>query len=307
VSGRSLLKTIAVIVPTFRRPEELAGLLKSLFCGTRVPDEVIVVDNDPVASCEVAWPADWPVTLLRAGLGLNLAGARNRGWQAAKADLCVFIDDDNTVGSETLGNLAEMADLQEVGFVGPVIFDANAPSRIWCAGVRRSMWTTRNHFFAGPPTTEANAAFWPTADMPDAFAVPRAILDHLSGFDERRFPYYYDEADIGERIRAIGFQTIVSRNASVWHSGNVTQDPGLEMMRAYEMTGPRRVQLMIRSRVFFHRRHSKLPQKAVALGVFIPIYALLVVFSIMRVDAPATKKAGVIRAVFSGLVEGYTQ
>jgi GT2 family glycosyltransferase len=218
----------------------------------------------------------------------------------------VFIDDDNTVGSSTLANLAEMAGRPGMGLVGPVIFDANAPGRIWCAGVRRSMWTTRNYFLLGPPRSEADAAFWPTADMPDAFAVPRAVLDRLGGFDEHRFPYYYDEADIGERIRAIGLQTIVSRTASVWHSGNVTQDPGLEMMRAYEITGPRRVQLMTRSRVFFHRRHSTFPQKAVALGVFIPIYALLVVVSTMRVYAPAAKKAGVIRALFSGLVEGYT-
>jgi GT2 family glycosyltransferase len=276
-----------------------------VFAGTRIPDEVIVVDNDPLASVTPDWPEEWPIRLVHAGLGLNLPGARNRGWRAADADLCIFVDDDNTVGPDTLLNLTTAAVESEAGLLGPVIYRADSPKEIWCGGVRRSMWTSRTTFlYRGSLALPLNAS-WPTDDMPDAFAVPRQVLDQLGGFDEVRFPFHYDEADLGERIRRIGLQSLVVRSAAVWHAGGTNMDPGRDYIRAYELHGHKRVELMVSARVAFHRLYSNQIQKVAALGLFIPIYTLVLAIACLRVRGAPVSKLAVVRAIFTGLFRGY--
>ena len=69
--------TVAVAIPTFRRPERLQALLDSLSKRTRVPDEVIVVDNDPQRSAHPDPAPGLPLRIIHAGLGLNPTAARN--------------------------------------------------------------------------------------------------------------------------------------------------------------------------------------------------------------------------------------
>jgi GT2 family glycosyltransferase len=297
------MNRLAVIVPTFRRPALLVTLLTSLFEGSRTPDQVIVVDNDPGASCSAEWPSTWPVEIVHARLGLNLAGARNIGWRAASADICMFIDDDNTVAPDAIWRLARAATDGGVGLVAPVIYEAFEPTRIWCAGVNRSMWTTRTTFLHrgenGPLTTEP----WSTDEMPDAFAVPRSVLTRIGGFDDFRFPFHYDEADLGARIRQLGLRTIVIPSAVVWHSGGTFDDPGLEMARAYQLSGRRRVELMVYARVVFHGIHSRGVQRLVALGAFMPLYVAVVACASVR--ATRTSRLAIVMAMVRGLRAGY--
>jgi glycosyltransferase involved in cell wall biosynthesis len=89
---------ITVVVPTYRRPAELARLLRAL-AGQDAPGlvwDVVVVDNDP--------PGARPVVAGAAGAGLRVAylaepvpgtaRARNRGLGAASGEVVVCVDDD---------------------------------------------------------------------------------------------------------------------------------------------------------------------------------------------------------------------
>jgi succinoglycan biosynthesis protein ExoM len=95
--GRSLV----VAVLTFRRPQELAGLLPELIRQTAECSEqtgfrasVLVIDNDPEASAEgVVMPAARLRYVCERTPGI--AAARNRALaESAGDDLLVFIDDD---------------------------------------------------------------------------------------------------------------------------------------------------------------------------------------------------------------------
>ena len=39
--------SVAVLIPTYRRNEALADAIRSVLVQTRLPDEILVVDNDP--------------------------------------------------------------------------------------------------------------------------------------------------------------------------------------------------------------------------------------------------------------------
>jgi GT2 family glycosyltransferase len=297
----------AAVIPTYRRPDELNALLVSLFSGSRRPDCAIVVDNDPEISKSQCWPAEWPVAIVKAGLGLNLAGARNLGWKASEYDVYFFIDDDNVVDHEALATLCRAIADPMIGFAGPVIYDAKFPSQVWCAGVRRSMWSTRTRLLYRGTSNLPEAEQWETDEMPDAFVIPRAVLERVGGFDQVAFPFHYDEADIAARIRGLGFASVVVRNASVWHSGGTTADPAMELLRAYRLGGTLRPRRMAKSRVMFHKRHSHGLTKVGSLFLFIPIYAITIATRCLRLRAPLKLRAMLALNVIVGLVQGYRE
>ena len=91
---------IAVVVPTYQRPDVLAALLGSLAVQTLDPArfEVIVVDDcsevDVAGLVErLGAPADtWRV--LRTPHNAGPAVARNLGWRSTEAPIVAFLDDD---------------------------------------------------------------------------------------------------------------------------------------------------------------------------------------------------------------------
>lgn len=86
----------SVIIVTFNRADDLKEALLSLTRQTRLPDEVIVVDNNSTDSTkEVAGEFKGPLNLeyvLETRQGI--AYARNTGICRAKNELVVFTDDD---------------------------------------------------------------------------------------------------------------------------------------------------------------------------------------------------------------------
>jgi GT2 family glycosyltransferase len=284
----------------------LQALLISLSEGTRVPDEVIVVDNDPECSASPASIPGLNVLVLHAGLGFNVAGARNIGWRRSASDVSIFIDDDNVVELDTVAALARGFEAGDVGLVGPVIY-AGDNGTIWCGGISRSPWTgVTRCLFTGRLEVPAKSS-WPTQDMPDAFAVPRAVLAAVEGFDEQRFPIHYEEADLGARIRAHGLRTIVMRDARVRHYGWVGISAASAMVRATANHGEGRTRQMALSRIRFHVLHSAGLQRLSSVGLFIPLWVIVTSVSCLPARATVSVRLATVRAIGAGTVAGYRE
>jgi GT2 family glycosyltransferase len=282
-------------------------LIHMLQTGTQAPDEIIVVDNDTARNIDFEHRCvERGAAYIHAGRGLDLAGARNAGWHAATGDLAVFIDDDNEVDAEFVNALARAASAHpEWGLIAPVIFGDNRTD-VWCAGIRRSMRTTRTRFLNGETAIGNSSEAWPTDDAPDAFAVRVEVLRRIGGFDQERFPFHYDEADLCQRVRAAGYDTVVLATARAFHRIEKIAGPGDEMVRSYRLSGARRVALTVRARIFFHRRYSLGADRLLALAVFIPLYLAVAVADCARYAQNATEYAATANAMLRGAVEGYT-
>lgn len=106
----ALAPCVAVAIPTFRRPVDIARLLAALpaviDCALRSGScrsvDVIVIDNDPDGSAESAVSsARVPARYVRERRR-GLAAVRNRALDEARpADILVFIDDDETPAAES--------------------------------------------------------------------------------------------------------------------------------------------------------------------------------------------------------------
>lgn len=95
---------LSVVVPTCDRPNLVVESLESVSAQTRLPDEVIVVDNGNSATAlDREWP--FPLRLIRALPRFGVAQARNLGSVLASGDYISFLDDDDRWDPEYLAEV----------------------------------------------------------------------------------------------------------------------------------------------------------------------------------------------------------
>ncbi len=128
MSARNETSTIAVVVPTYRRPDYLSQCLRALAAQVRPADELLVVvrpdDHESMAVARSQADVVRIVLVHEPGLVAALtAGAR-----AATADIVAFTDDDAEPRMQWTRRLLEAFDTPEVGAVGGRdIVDGDAP------------------------------------------------------------------------------------------------------------------------------------------------------------------------------------
>ena len=89
------MTTVTAIIPTFNRAATLDRALASVFGQTRVPDEVIVVDDASTDETESVVRRFPEVLYLRLQRNSGAAHARNEGVRRARGDLIAFLDSDD--------------------------------------------------------------------------------------------------------------------------------------------------------------------------------------------------------------------
>jgi glycosyltransferase involved in cell wall biosynthesis len=98
-----LTPTVSIIIPTYNRARDVQTAIRSLLAQTRVPDEILIVDDgsaDDTASIVARF--DPPVRLIRHERSLGPSAARNTGLQACSGDLIGFLDSDDTLPPDSL-------------------------------------------------------------------------------------------------------------------------------------------------------------------------------------------------------------
>jgi glucosyl-dolichyl phosphate glucuronosyltransferase len=161
--------TTSVIIATMNRPRELEAMLPTLLAQSRLPDEIIVVDQNPnsstkyVVECCATRVAETGSLLPRiiyihapnadtpnaAGAG----AARNIGIERATGDVLVFLDDDVLLEKEFAEELIAAYDRDNaLGGVSGIITNYSRPtfpSRL----IRRLFWV-------GPFHDERQPIYW---------------------------------------------------------------------------------------------------------------------------------------------------
>jgi GT2 family glycosyltransferase len=210
---------LSVVVPTDRRRDALPRTLAAIERQSVGPDafEVIVVD-DPVEDDSAAVAAlieaerrTFPLRHLHRD-ARGVSAARNAGWRAAAARLVMFIGDDILLAPHALEeHLAWHREHpeDEFGVLGRVE---------WASELRVTpfmRWLEHGIQF-DYPSLQGSEAPWThfyTANV----SVKRAMLERIGGFDEERFPFLYEDLDVGRRLSEHGFRLLYNQTASGEH------------------------------------------------------------------------------------------
>ncbi len=198
---------VSVVVPTFRRPALLRRCLAAL-AAQDLPAalyEIIVVDDGrcahtgrTVARFAASHPTAPVIRYVRPAVGRRgPAAARNTGWQAARADIVAFTDDDTLPARDWLGQgLLAMDPADVAAAAGEVVVPLPEVPTDWernTAGLSGAEFVTANCF------------------------VRRAALAATGGFDERFTRAWREDSDLYFTLLEAGCKVVRAPGAVVVH------------------------------------------------------------------------------------------
>jgi GT2 family glycosyltransferase len=269
---------LSVIVPTYRRRDALARTLAALAGQTVAGEtfEVLVVD-DPVeddSSSVAALLSEERRPFALRHLHRDARGvsaARNAGWRAAAARLVMFIGDDILLAPNALEeHLAwhRKHPEDEFGVLGRVEW----ASELHVTPFMR--WLERGIQF-NYPSLEGSEAPW-THFYTANISVKRAMLERIDGFDEERFPFLYEDLDVGRRLSEHGFRLLYNEAAIGEHLHQTDVQEWRRRMAAVAPAERRWVEAYPDMPAWFHdifedaERRRRVPAPVASLAARVP-------------------------------------
>jgi GT2 family glycosyltransferase len=213
---------ISVVIPTLSNQVVLGRVLDGYARQDAPPGsfEVVVVadraEPDPSAVDEAVGERPYPVRRI-SGRVPGASGSRNAGWQAARAPIVLFTDDDTL---PVRGLVSEHLEWhrrhppEAVAVLGHVRW---APELKVTPFMK---WLDLSVQF-GYTAIDGTEASWAHLYSSNA-SLKRNFLARIGGYDEARFPYGYEDLDLGLRARDHGLRVLYNRRAAVDHLRSMT-------------------------------------------------------------------------------------
>jgi glycosyltransferase involved in cell wall biosynthesis len=203
---------LSVVVCAHNEERFISACLYSLLAQTRLPDEIVVVDNastDRTAAIAAGVPGVRVVVEPRRGL----VRAREAGRAASDGDVLAYLDADCRAPLRWVERLERRLarGARTVAVTGPCrYYDWDA----WGAGLVRAYdWTV------GPAThvLVQHVLGLGAVLYGGNFAVRRRALDEIGGFDAS-IEFHGEDTNLGRRLTAVG-RVVLARECALFTSG----------------------------------------------------------------------------------------
>jgi GT2 family glycosyltransferase len=212
----------SVIIPTWNGYDLLRDALDSLRRQTFTDAEIIVVDNGSSDGTSELIAVEYPeVRVIQLAENRGFAVAVNEGIRASSGEVVVLMNNDTIAEPGWLKALVETMSLApDIAACASRMLIASAPDRIDSAGDRMGLFASAvGHGEPdGPRFTVAREVLTASAG---AAAYRRSALDEVGLFDERFFAYFED-VDLGLRLRLAGYRCMYAPEARILHVGSAT-------------------------------------------------------------------------------------
>lgn len=218
--------TVSIIIVTWNSAKYLPRCLEALTCQTFANYETIVVDNgsmdDGVSNLEENWPM-LSLRVERLSKNFGFAAANNLGAHLARGKWLALLNADAFPEPDWLENLLQATQdfpayscfsSRQVQAQKPELLDGTGDS-YHVSGVA---WRRNINYPANQFGLNAEEIFTPCAAA--ALYLREAFLN-VSGFDEDFFSYFED-VDVGFRLRLRGYRALYVPGATVFHVGSAS-------------------------------------------------------------------------------------
>ncbi|WP_180128975.1 glycosyltransferase family 2 protein [Rhodoferax sp. BLA1] len=241
------MKQVTAVVLNWNRWSDTLACVASLQHQDYANLKVLIVDNDStddsVKQIRAAVPG---IELLQSGDNLGFGGGCNVGIRRAiaeGADYVWLINSDSTADAHALSALVDVAEQNPaLGSVGSVLYEVDVPTQIqlWGGGRVRLCCGQSRHQTAPSPLDFISGA---------SILLRRDALVAVGMFDQSAYFMYWEDTDLGFRLRKAGWQLGVAEDSRVWHKQSASLGKGNPLLDEY----------FTRSGVRFLRRYAPIP------------------------------------------------
>lgn len=249
------MKRVEIVVLNWNGWRDTLTCIASLLRLSYPNFGLIVVDNGSTDGSQGYIEARFPaIKVLQTGANLGFGGGCNAGIRKAleqRADYVWLVNSDATVDVNALSELVRVADEQtQVGAVGSVLYEMDRPAQVqlWGGGKVKFWLGAAYH-----QTLPAELDYLSGASM----LLRREALDQVGQFDESTYFMYWEDSDLGFRLRRAGWQLAVAEKSRVWHRLSASLGRGSCQLDLY----------FTRSGVRFLRRYAPMSSISVLMMV----------------------------------------
>jgi len=207
---------VTVVVPTLNRGGYLQVCLSDLLAQDHRPLEILVVDQSPsvVPDVEELVERHPDIISYHRVEFRGLPQARNYGWQRARHDAILYVDDDIRCGPQLVANHLRVLSREGVGLVGGGVDEVHRTPEVANEPGRFKRWSA---------TPEAGFTYDGECEIDHGmgcnFSTRRAAIAAAGGVDEALTvgASLYEETDLALRIARCGYQVMFTGSARLQH------------------------------------------------------------------------------------------
>jgi hypothetical protein len=277
---------LAVVILNWNAAQDTIRCVQSISGWERVEPQIWVVDNGSVDdSAECIARECYGVHLICTEFNLGFAGGNNRGIVEALANSdapILLLNNDASIAEEDIIRLLDTLQAnRQIGFVGPLLFDAEREDMLLSAGGRDPLHH-HTHIYdlpAGPVQV--------TDYVPGTVIIGRAEVFRKVGLLDEDYFFTMEVADLCIRARQHGYLSAIDTRAHAFH----------DLGRSSELREALHTYYIIRNRFLFIRKfHHK---RRFWLYGFWGLYSLALALKVSLERKPDTAQA-----MWMGLVDG---
>jgi GT2 family glycosyltransferase len=220
--------TVSVVIVTYNGRALLQTCLAALTGGRRVPDEIIIVDNDSTDDTAPWLSVTYPgICLLRCSANLGFAAANNQGIRASSGSFVMTLNNDTQVAPDALARLTTVLDEADasVGAVMSTMVFAESPLVVASAGLETFTNGVVRDAGVGEVVEPRRAPYPVFGPSAGAALYRREALRDVGLFDPAFF-MYLEDADLAWRLRLRRWNTLTVPDAFVRHAISATAGYG---------------------------------------------------------------------------------
>ncbi len=200
---------IYLIIPVFNRWRYTRACLDSLRAQTNQDFRVIVVDDGSTDETAAELARDYPEVAVVTGTGsLFWTAGVNRGIERALAlgaDRVLTLNNDVLTAPDFVAQMLAAADKNPRAVLGALEFDANTGQAIY-GGERLNFKTNTRADLLDEIPDDQRTGLHPVTYLPGrGLLIPKAVIDKIGLFDEKRLPHYLADFDYTSVARRAGF------------------------------------------------------------------------------------------------------
>ena len=229
---------VSVVIVTFNGRERLERALASLESQTRLPDEIVIVENASSDGTLEMLATRFPAVVVSKQVeNLGFGRAVNVGVALAAGDVLVLINNDVVCEPDFVEQLTRPLNDATVGMVAGVLLQEADPTRIDTAGLVLDR-TFRSWDYLGDCDVAVldGLATPPLGPCGGAGAYRTTAFREAGGFDETLFAYWED-VDLAVRLATAGWRCVIAPNARAVHAHGATTGATSPRMRELDAFG----------------------------------------------------------------------